>query len=329
MRAVISKETGGADVLKLEEQPAPEPKEHDLLVEVHATSVNPVDIKVRSSGAGRSFPLILGYDVSGVVVDVGARVQGFRRGDEVYGCPNLFGNGANADLALLDSRACAKKPTSVDHATAASLPLVGLTAWESLHDRARIHAGQTILIHAGAGGVGHIAVQLARLHGCHVLTTAGRGESVEFCREALRADDVIDYNQTDFVARVREISNGVGLPVVFDTVGDDVFQRSIDCVAPCGTLVTILGSTPGDRSSTLLFRSISVHYEFMGARVAYGVQPEEQGGVLRSLAKLVDRGLLRPHVSQRLPLERVADGHRQVETGHTIGKVAITVRETR
>jgi NADPH2:quinone reductase len=272
-------------------------------------------------------PIILGHDVSGVVRACGPEVQRWSEGDLVFGCPHLFGPGANAEFALLDARAAARKPTTVDHPTAASLPLVGLTAWEALHDRARIQPGQTVLIHAGAGGVGHVAVQLARLHGCRVLTTAGRPESIAFCREVLGADEVIDYTAVDFVARVRELSGGRGLDVVLDTVGEGTFRRSIECVAPGGQLVTILASTPGDRAPLLLYRSITVHYEFMGARVAYDVDPGHQGAILTSLARLVDRGLLRPHVSARFPLEQVGDAHRQVETGRTIGKIAILVAQ--
>jgi NADPH2:quinone reductase len=328
MRVMLCNRNGGPEVLEPGELPAPIPGPHDLLVAVRASSVNPVDTKVRrGGGAARLFPLVLGYDASGVVVACGGAVSGWAPGDAVYGCPNLFAHGANAELVLLDARAAARKPASVDDATAAALPLVGLTAWEALHDRARIQPGQTVLIHAGAGGVGHLAVQLARLHGCRVLTTAGRPESIAFCRDTLGADEVIDYRSTDFVARVAELTGGRGLPVVFDTVGDDIFRRSIDCVAPGGQLVTILGATPGDGAAKLLYRSITVHYEFMGARVAYGLDPGHQGSVLAGLARLVDRGLLRPHVSRRLPLADIAEAHRQLETGHTIGKVAITVSD--
>ena len=327
MRAVVIHEVGGPEVLRMEDRPSPEPGEYDLLVAVHATSVNPVDTKIRTRrGVPRNFPVTLGFDVSGVVVRCGSRVTGWQAGDEVFGCPNLLGNGANAEFALLDSRAAARKPKSVDHCTAAALPLVSLTAWESLHARARIEAGQTVLIHAGAGGVGHIGVQLARLHGCRVITTAGRPESIAFCRDTLRAHEVIDYRQTDFVARVNELTDRKGLPVVFDTVGGEVFKRSIDCVAPLGQLVTILGADAGDRAQMLLNRGITVHYEFMGVRVGYGIQPEKQAGILRSVAHLVDSGLLKPHIAMQLPLQQVAEGHRQVESGHTIGKVVIAVR---
>jgi len=326
MRAIVLREFGGPEVLQPAELPAPVPGPHQVLVEVHATSVNPVDTKVRQrTGVERGFPIVLGYDASGIVRACGPEVTGWSVGDEIFGCPHLFGPGANAELVLLDARAAAHKPSSVDHATAAALPLVSLTAWEGLHERARIRPGQTVLIHAGAGGVGHVAVQLARLHGCRVIATAGRPESIAFCRATLRADEVIDYGATDFVARVNELTGGRGADVVLDTVGNETFRRSIDCVAPGGQLVTILASSPGDRAGKLLYRSITVHYEFMGARVAYGIDPAHQGAILSGVARLVDRGLLAAQVSLRLPLASVADGHRQVETGRTIGKVAIVV----
>jgi NADPH2:quinone reductase len=326
MRAIVLEEHGGPEVLHEVDLPRPTPGRHQVLVEVRATSVNPVDTKIRrGGGATRAMPIVLGHDASGIVRECGPDVEGWSPGDAIYGCPHLFGPGANAELALLDARAAARKPASIDDATAACLPLVGLTAWESLHDRARIQAGQTVLIHAGAGGVGHVAVQLARLHGCRVITTAGRPDSIAFCRDTLGADEVIDYTKEDFAARVRELTKGRGADVVLDTVGEETFRRSIDCVTPGGQLVTILASAPGDRAPFLLYRSITVHYEFMGARVANDLDPGHQGKILASLARLVDRGLLRVHVSARFPLARVADAHRQIETGRTIGKVAVLV----
>ncbi len=328
MRAVIVSEYGGPEVLAVAERPEPTLRETDVLVQVYATSVNPVDTKARANPSGaRVLPFILGFDVSGVVVRCGARVSQWKPGDEIFAAPHLFRDGANAEYVAIDARSAARKPRSLDAAAAASLPLVSLTAWESLHLRARIQPGQTVLIHAGAGGVGHIAVQLAKLHGCRVITTAGRDESIAFCRETLGVADVIDYRREDFVERVKSLTDGKGAPVIIDTVVGEVFVKSLDCAAVNGQVVTILGSNTEDRGRSLLYRNITVHYEFMGIPTAHEIEPERPGAILTSIANLVDSGLLRAHVSHRFPLERVADGHRQVETGRTIGKVAVIVRD--
>jgi NADPH:quinone reductase len=325
MRALIVNQVGPPEVMHWGELPTPTPGPHDLLVQVHATSVNPVDSKIRMGIRLRQLPLVLGYDLSGVVVGCGAQVHGWQTGDAVYGCPNLLRHGANAQFALLDARAAARKPQSLDHLHAACLPLVSLTAYEALHERARIQPGQTVLIHAGAGGVGHIAVQLAKLHGCRVITTAGRPESIAFCREVLQADVVIDYRQTDFAARVNELTDGAGVPVIFDTVGGDTFKRSIECLALCGNMITILGADPGSAAQLLQYKSATVHYEFMGVRVAYDREPEKQGAILRSVAQLVDNGVLRVHVSSEWTLDTLAAAHHQIETGRSIGKLAVRV----
>jgi NADPH2:quinone reductase len=328
MRAIVMHSFGGPEVLTLEERPEPQLRDTDVLVAVHASSVNPVDTKVRANAsAARKLPLILGYDVSGVVIRCGARVTQWRPGDEIFAAPNLFRDGADAEYVALDARSAARKPTSVDHVAAASLPLVSQTAWEALHLRARIEPGQTVLIHAGAGGVGHVAVQLAKLHGCRVITTAGRAESLAFCREVLQAHEVIDYSRTDFAQRTLELTDGRGVPVVLDTVGGEVFGKSLDCAAVNAQIVTILGSNTGERSRGLLHRNVTIHYEFMGIPTAHEIEPERPGRILSGIARLVDAGLLRPHVSLRVPLEELAAAHRQVESGRTIGKVAVVVRK--
>jgi NADPH2:quinone reductase len=326
MRAMVIREHGGPAVLQLEEVPTPELRDTDVLVEVHATSVNPVDTKVRQRAGARQFPITLGYDVSGVVVSCGRLARMWQPGDEIFAAPNLFRNGANADYVAIDGRSAARKPRSVDHVTAAVLPLVSQTAWEALHLRARIHPGQTVLIHAGAGGVGHIAVQLAKLHGCRVITTASRPESIEFCRDVVRADEVIDYRSTNIVERIKDMTAGKGLPVVIDTVGGDVFLQSIDCAAVNGQVVTILGANTVDRGQSLLYRNVTIHYEFMGIPTAYETEPQRPGEILAGISRLVDAGLLHPKVSHVFPLEQIAEGHRQVETSRTIGKVGIAVR---
>lgn len=326
MRAIGFSRNGAPDVLETLELPLPVLQPHDVLVRVHATSVNPVDTKVRASNAGpRPFPIVLGYDVSGTVEALGPAVTNFGIGDEIFGAPNLFRHGANAERVAIDARTIARKPRSLTHEQAAALPLVSLTAWESLHLRAAVRPGETVLIHAGAGGVGHIAIQLAHLHGCHVVTTAGRAESIAFCRDELGAALVIDHRNDDFVARINDLTQGKGLRAVLDCVGGDTFRRSIECVAVNGALVTILGVGAGDQAQQLLYKNVTVHHEFMGVPAAHGIAPERHGEILRGIASLADRGWLRPHVAQTLPLARLADGHRAVETGRTIGKIVIGV----
>jgi NADPH2:quinone reductase len=333
MRAMVLRGHGAPDVLHLEEVPEPALRDTDVLVAVHASSVNPVDTKVRArASAPREFPLILGYDVSGTVVRCGPAASQWQPGDEIFAAPNLFRSGANAEFVALDARSAARKPRSVDHATAAVLPLVSQTAWEALHLRARIQPGMDVFIQAGAGGVGHIAVQLAKLHGCRVITTAGREESLAFCRDVLRADDVIDYRSmnggTDMAEAVKALTGGRGVPVAFDTVGGDGFVQCLDCVAVNGHVVTILGASTDlrQRGQGLLYRNVTISYEFMGIPTAHEIEPERPGKILATIARLVDSGALRPEVRHRVALEQLADAHRQVETGRTIGKVSVIVK---
>jgi NADPH2:quinone reductase len=329
MRAMVQREHGAPEVLHEEDLPEPVLRDTDVLLEVHATSVNPVDTKVRARATvPREWPLVLGYDVSGTVVRCGPRVTQWKPGDEIFAAPNLFRSGANADYVAVDARSAARKPAALDHASAATLPLVSQTAWEALHRRARMQPGQNVLIQAGAGGVGHIAVQLAKLHGCRVITTAGREESLAFCREVLRADEVIDYRSQDVVAAVNKLTDGKGVPVAFDTVGGDVFVQCLDCVGINGHVVTILGGSTDlkQRGQSLLYRNVTISYEFMGIPTAHEIEPGLPGEILSTIARLADIGGLRPEVRHRFPLERLADAHHQVETGRTVGKVAVLVK---
>jgi NADPH2:quinone reductase len=327
MRAIAISEFGGPDVLKEQEMPEPVPGEHDLLVEVHAGGLNPIDFKVRRGALakGRAMPIILGFDVSGVVRGLGKSVTGFRPGDEVYSAPSLARNGANAEFVCVDARMAALKPRVIDHVQAAALPLVTITAWEALLQRAKIQKGETILIHAGGGGVGHVAIQLAKLHGCRVLTTASSPASLELCK-VMGADVIINYREEDFVERVKRETGGSGLSVVMDTVGGDTFNKSLDCIAPDGRLITCVG-TPSDKIPQKLFRlSATLIFEFMGAPGIYGIRPESHGRILAEAARLVDEGKLKPHVSRVLSLDEIAEGHRLLEEGHVTGKVVVRVR---
>jgi NADPH2:quinone reductase len=304
--------------------PMPEPGPTDLLIEVRAAALNPIDYKVRRGALakGRTMPIILGFDVSGVVRATGAEVKGFRPGDEVYGSPSLVRNGSNAEFVCMDARTASLKPESLGHLEAAALPLVTITAWEALFQRAQVQPGETILIHAGGGGVGHVAIQLAKHRGCRVLATAGRPESLELSRKC-GADVLINYRESDFVERAKGETGGRGCEVIFDTVGGETFDRSLDCLAPYGRLITCVG-TPSDRIPQKLFRlSATLIFEFMGAPGVYGVRLENPGRILSEAAVLVDAGKLKPHLDRTLSLDEIAEGHRLLEDGHVTGKLVM------
>jgi len=328
MRAMVVPRFGAADELQREDAPVPVPGEHDLLIEVHASALNPVDFKIRRGAFAkdRKLPIILGFDVSGVVRGMGAAARGFKAGDEVYASPSLVRNGANAEFVCVDARTAAPKPKNLVHIQAAALPLVTLTAWEALLQRVRLQRGETVLIHAGGGGVGHVAIQLAKHQGARVLATASREASLTLCRQ-MGADTIINYQQESFVERVKQETGGRGCDVVFDTVGGETFDRSLDCVAVDGRVVTCVGA-PSEKIPSRLFRiNASLHFEFMGAPTVFGVRQESQGAILRDAAMLAEAGQLQPHVSRVLPLEELAEGHRLLEDGHVTGKLVIRVRD--
>ncbi len=326
MRAMVITKFGEPDVLQMADMPRPEPGPYDLILEVHAAAVNPVDTKIRRGMRGeRQLPLIPGYDVSGVIVAMGEKVDHFKIGDAVYASPSLARHGSCAEYVAVDCRSAAKKPASLDHIHAAALPLVTLTAWESLHERAQIHPSETVLIHAGAGGVGHIGLQLAKNHGCRVITTASRPETIALCRE-LGADVIINHREQDFVKVVMEMTDGKGLPCVFDTMGEDVFERSLECVAINGRIVTILPSTSAKIGQLLFPKNATCHFEFMGVPGIHGIGQAKQGETLRTAAELVDAGKLKPHIFQVVKLEDLPAANAQQQSGTTIGKIVVRVK---
>jgi len=327
MRALVANGHGGAEVLELRaDHPDPVPQPHDLLIEVHACALNPVDTKIRMGALGeREAPFVLGFDVSGVVRALGPDVTDFDVGDEVYAAPSLIRDGACADLVCVDARLAARKPRRIDHVHAAALPLVTLTAWESLFDRCRLGTDEVVLIHAGAGGVGHVALQLAKQRGARVLTTAGRPETQALCRE-FGADVVIDYREIDFVAAVMEETQGLGCAVVFDTVGGDVFDRSLDCVAVNGRMATIVFNESTCITPKLFAKSATLHFEFMGVPGIHGVGRDRHAEILRLAAEFADMMTLRPHVGRVISLDEVAAAHADLEAGRSIGKTVVQLK---
>ncbi|WP_406084903.1 NADP-dependent oxidoreductase [Streptomyces virginiae] len=306
MRAVVISKWGGPEVLVETEAERPEPGMGEVLVRVHAAGVNPVDWKTRESGALIPWGPVpaVGWDVSGTVEAVGPGVTLHRVGDEVYGMPRFPQQaGAYAEYVTAPARHFAPKPATLDHVQAAALPLAALTAWQALVDTAGVSAGQRVLVHAAAGGVGHLAVQIAKARGAYVIGTASAGKHA-LLRE-LGADEVIDYRTTDFEDAVADVD------VVIDAIGGDYTLRSLKVLKAGGHLVTLPGpdSLPADPQ---------------GVHASWVLVEPDLGG-LREITALVEQGLLKPLVDTVLPLEQAAKAHEIGERGRTTGKIVLTV----
>lgn len=327
MKAMVIHQHGGPEQLVACERPDPEPEAGEIRIRVVSSSVNPADVRARRSEPGpraiaRTFPLTLGYDVAGVVDRVGAAVDGFRVGDEVLASPNLAGPGAHAELVTVDARVAVHKPPTMAWNIAGVAPLVGLSAYLALFDRARVEAGERVLIHAGAGGVGHVAVQLAKARGCQVFATAGRDESVAFCR-ALGADEVLDRRDEDFDVALRR--RGVLVDAVVDLVGGETLARSATVAIPEGRLVTLVPTAFGGSESTAFMRSLTLHYLMIGTPLLSNRQPERIGRALGAFVESVVRGDVRLHVARTFPVRELGEAHRLLEHGGFEGKLAIDV----
>ncbi|MDT0341475.1 NADP-dependent oxidoreductase [Streptomyces litchfieldiae] len=312
MRAVSQDAAGGPDVLKAVETARPEPGRGEILVRVHAAGVNPVDWKLRNRGEfadGTPLPFTLGFDVSGVVEETGDGVTLFRPGDEVFGMPRFpHRAGAYAEYVAAPARHFAHRPRGLTHIQAGALPLASLTAWQALVDTANVRPGQRVLIHAAAGGVGHLAVQIAKARGAHVIGTASAGKH-DLLR-SLGADELVDYRAQDFAAAVRDVD------VVVDAVGGANWSRSLRTLRPGGTLVSIL--PPDDTFPRAEAETAGVRAVFML------VEPDHQG--LREIAALVESGRLRVIVDAVFPLAEAAAAHTLGEAGRTTGKIVLSVR---
>jgi NADPH:quinone reductase-like Zn-dependent oxidoreductase len=309
MRSVHQETLGGPEVLRLIETERPTPDATEILVEVRAAGVNPIDWKVRQDGYWLTPPFTIGWDVSGVVAEVAPGESRFSVGDEVYGMPRFPAPaGGYAEYVTAPSRDFALKPKSLDHVAAAALPLAALTAWQALVDIARIGPGLRVLIHAAAGGVGHLAVQIAKAHGAYVIGTASAAKH-EVLRE-LGADELIDYTAQDFAEAVRDVD------VVLDLIGGEYEDRSLRTLRPGGLLVNV--PNPFDVEQT------AAKAAAVGARgTAVLVAPDH--AVLERLTTLVDEGKLRPLIAATFPLEDVAKAHEVGESNRTTGKIVLTL----
>lgn len=331
MKAIVMTRTGTpAEALELREIEEPRiTAPGQIKVRLAAAGVNPVDTKLRRGGLfyENALPAVLGCDGAGEVVETGSSAGRFRVGDRVWFCNGGLGGepGNYAEYTVLDERWAAPMPQSLAFDSAAAGPLVLITAWGMLYDRGRLQAGQTVLIHAGAGGVGHVGLQLAKLRGARVLTTVGSEENAAKARE-WGADLAINYRAENFVQAVNDVTRGAGADVSIDMIGPDVLERSFECTAHFGDVVTLL-DTGGAAMKEARMRNLRIGFELMltpmlrklDAARAHHVEILEQCG------RWIDEGRLRLHVSAALPLEEAAEAHARIETGTTVGKIVLRI----
>ena len=331
MKAIVMTSVGDPDVLVMDEVEKPAITEPDqILVRLKAAGINPVDTKLRSRGTyyPEQMPAILGCDGAGVVEAVGDAVSRFKVGDGVWFFHSGMGDrhGNYAEYTVLSERRAVNIPQGVDYPQAAAAPLVLITAWEALYDRAGMKQGQTVLIHAGAGGVGHVAIQLARAAGCRVLTTVGSAEKADFVK-ALGADVSIPYHDEDFVEAVLRHTDGKGVDIAFDTVGGKTFERTFAAVKPYGDIVSLLQPGPEIDWKIARMRNLRISLELMLSPPYYNwtEAQDHQTWILEQCAALFAAGQLCVHVAKELALSEAAEAHRLIEQGGMSGKLVLLI----
>ncbi|MFB2738958.1 zinc-dependent alcohol dehydrogenase family protein [Umezakia ovalisporum] len=334
MKAILMTAAGSPEVLQLREVPDPTGLlgNNQLLIRLAAAGVNPIDTKLRQRGTfyPDQMPAILGCDGAGVVEAVGAGVKEFRLTDEVYFCYGGLGGyqGNYAEYTVVDQAYVTHKPASVSFAEAAAAPLVLITAWEALYERGRLAPGERVLIHAGAGGVGHVAIQLAKLKGAFVSTTVSSQEKADFVK-ALGADEVIFYQETDFVQAALNWTDGEGVDLAFDTVGGDTFEKTFPAVRVYGDIVTILEPKADTVWKTARLRNLRIGLELMLTPMLQGLEEslKHHGQILEQCASWMNEGKLKLQVSHRFPLAEAARAHQVLESGSMMGKIVLLMND--
>jgi NADPH:quinone reductase-like Zn-dependent oxidoreductase len=309
MHAVVIRGYGGPEVMKLEEGARPEPAQDEVLIRVVAASINPVDVAIRKGYLAElvgGFPLILGMDAAGIVEKIGGKVTNYKAGDPVFAFFTLKGEGGYAEFVAAKENEIALKPSTVSFAQAAAAGAAGSTAWEALVDTANLHAGQTVLIHGGSGGVGHLAIQIAKARGAKVFATASTANQ-EFLRQ-MGADVAIDYTRTKFEDVAKDVD------VVLDTVGRDTLERSYGVVKKGGIIVSIV-----DDPKPEALEAHGIH------GVSLRCTPKAR--VMEELGKLMEAKKLMPVISQTFPMTDVVQAHQQIATGHTRGKIVLKIAD--
>ena len=330
MKAQIIHQFGSPDVFTTTDIPTPELKPGHVLIEVKATSVNPIDCKIRSGAVANiapDFPAILHGDVAGIIKEISADVTEFKIGDEVYGfAGGVKGrNGALADYMLADARLIAKKPNSFSFEQAAAMPVVAITCWNALCDKAKLQANQMVLIHGGVGGVGHIAVQLAKALGAKVYATVSSESDAELAR-SLGADVAINFKTSTAEEYTQEYTNGVGFDVVFDTVGGDNLKNSFIAAKTEGIVVTTAARTTQDL--TLLHnKALTLSVVFVLLPLLTNQGCEHHGERLRKIAEFANAGKIKPLIDARVfNFDEVSQAHQLLESGQAKGKVVLVNR---
>lgn len=315
MKAVVIDQFGGPETLKLKNIAVPQPTDNQVQIQIAYAAVNPVDWKIREgklkSRLPHEFPIILGWDGSGTLSAVGKNVRNFKVGDEVYGYfrQSVVQTGTYAEYVCIDASQIALKPKNLSFAQAAAIPLGALTAWQSLFDSAKLKKGETILIHAGAGGVGSMAIQLAKVAEAYVITTASASKQKYV--KSLGADWVIDYNKQDFVAEIAKKFPD-GIDVVCDLLGEETYRSSFKVLRPGGRIVSLL-----EVSDPLLAEKYRVTPSYVF------VSPS--GTQLQKIAELIEQGKVQPPVIEEMRLEEAAMAQEKVKAGHTLGKIVLEV----
>ncbi|MBN4073416.1 zinc-dependent alcohol dehydrogenase family protein [Mariprofundus ferrooxydans] len=330
MRAVLMSKAGSPNVLKATEIEKPTCGDNEVLVQVMAAGINPIDTKLRQNGLliPTTLPAILGCDGAGIVEQAGSKVSRFQTGDAVYYCYGGLGQQAGnyAEYIAVPESYVAMKPNCIDFVDAAAAPLVLITAWEALFDRARIQSGQKVFIHAGAGGVGHVAIQLAKLAGCDVATSVSNSKKADLAKE-LGADLIINYKQHDISEALLTWTDGRGVDVAFDTVGGDAFNQLVSATRVYGDIVTIL-QVPSDADwKTIRLRNLRISQELMLTPMILELTEaaEHHGDILDQCTQFFDQQQLSMLVSDTLPLQQAAEAHRQLEQGSVVGKLVLEV----
>ena len=331
MKAVLTTNIGAPEVLVDRDVPEPEiTTDTQIKVKLKAAGVNPIDTKLRGRGLffDSNPPAILGCDGAGEVVAKGDSVSRFQVGDEVWFCHGGLGRepGNYAEYAVLEETRAAFKPGKMDFVHAAAAPLVLITAWEALFDRGKLQSGQAVLVHAGAGGVGHVAIQLAKIKGARVITTVSSDEKAEFVR-SLGADEVINYKQQDLQQAIDDWTGGHGVDLVFDTVGTEVFRQSIPLLAHYGTLVTILDPEDALITKDVRNKNLTIAFTLMLTPDLFDLKEAQthQVEILRMCQERINEGKLKVAVSQTFLLSDAAEAHRMIEEGHTLGKLVLKI----